>query len=120
MACGVVMLNLFQHLSFQPINLEITKQVRNDIESISAVTATPDKSGRGNLSVSPPPRYCFVAIIPRNDGGQESTEGFPCGGGLGVSPRLKKSPKIGGYRGLIETIQEIFLRLYEVTIVRSR
>ena len=28
-------------------------------------------------------------------------------GGLGVSPNLKKSPKIGGYRGLIETIQAI-------------
>jgi hypothetical protein len=24
-------------------------------------------------------------------------------GGLGVSPSYKKSPKIGGYRGLIET-----------------
>jgi len=25
-------------------------------------------------------------------------------GGLGVSPSFKKSPKIGGYRGLINTI----------------
>jgi len=28
-------------------------------------------------------------------------------GGLGVSPSFKKSPKIGGYRGLIETINVI-------------
>ncbi len=30
-------------------------------------------------------------------------------GGLGVSPRFKKSPKIGGYRGLIETISAVSL-----------
>ena len=28
-------------------------------------------------------------------------------GGLGVSPSFKKSPKIGGYRGLIETIAAV-------------
>jgi hypothetical protein len=28
-------------------------------------------------------------------------------GGLGVSPSCKKSPKIGGYRGLIETISAV-------------
>jgi hypothetical protein len=27
--------------------------------------------------------------------------------GLGVSPRFKKSPKIGGYRGLIESISAV-------------
>ena len=70
MACDVVMLNLFQHLSFQPINLEIPKQVRNDIESRPVVIARPDLSGRGNITISsPPPRDCFVAIVPRNDGG---------------------------------------------------
>ena len=93
----IVMLNLFQHLSFQHplfqcINLEILKQVRNDRESSSIVIASPDKSGRGNLSVSPPPRDCFVAITPRNDIGKGSQEGFPSGGGLGVSPSFKKSP----------------------------
>jgi hypothetical protein len=43
--------------------------------------------------------------------------------GLGVSPSYKKSPKIGGYRGLIETINvkdaipgNIFYRL----VTRSR
>ena len=41
----LVMLNLFQHLSFQCINLEIPKQVRNDRESSSVVIASPDKSG---------------------------------------------------------------------------
>jgi hypothetical protein len=29
-------------------------------------------------------------------------------GGLGVFPQLKKSPKTGGYRGLIKTISEIY------------
>jgi hypothetical protein len=28
-------------------------------------------------------------------------------GGLGVSPSFKKSPKLGGYRGLIETISTV-------------
>jgi hypothetical protein len=28
-------------------------------------------------------------------------------GGLGVSPSFKKSPKIGGYRGLSETISAV-------------
>jgi hypothetical protein len=28
-------------------------------------------------------------------------------GGLGVSPSFKKSPKIGGYRGLIESIPAV-------------
>jgi hypothetical protein len=28
-------------------------------------------------------------------------------GGLGVSPSFKKSPKIGGYRGLIESISAV-------------
>jgi hypothetical protein len=31
-------------------------------------------------------------------------------GGLGVSPSLKKSPEIGGYRGLIETISAVPIR----------
>ena len=100
----VVMLNLFQHLSFQHllfqcINLEIPKQVRNDRESSPIVIASPALSGRGNLSVSPPPRDCFVAIAPRNDSGKGSPEGFPSGGGLRVSPRYKKSLKIGGLGG---------------------
>jgi hypothetical protein len=30
-------------------------------------------------------------------------------GGLGVSPSFKKSPKIGGYRGLIKTISAFLL-----------
>jgi len=28
-------------------------------------------------------------------------------GGMGVPPSLKKSPKIGGYRGLIESISAV-------------
>ena len=28
-------------------------------------------------------------------------------GGLGVSPSFKKSPKIGGYRGLIDSISAV-------------
>ena len=32
-------------------------------------------------------------------------------GGLGVSPSSKKSPKIGGYRGLIESISAISIKL---------
>ena len=28
-------------------------------------------------------------------------------GGLGVSPSFKKSPKVGGYRGLIESISAV-------------
>jgi hypothetical protein len=74
---GVVMLNLFQHLSFQRINLEIPNLFRNDIESSPIVIASPDL-------FSSPPRDCFVAIAPRNDGGQGSPEGVPSGGGLGV------------------------------------
>ena len=35
-------------------------------------------------------------------------------GGLGVSPRFKKSPKIGGYRGLIETISAVSILRMEV------
>ncbi len=31
-------------------------------------------------------------------------------GSLGVSPSLKKSPKIGGYRGLIKTMFGIFTK----------
>jgi len=54
LSCHIVMLNLFQHLSFQCINLEIPKQVRNDRESSPIVIASPDLSGRGNLSVLPP------------------------------------------------------------------
>ena len=92
MSCHVVMLNLFQHLSFQCINLEIPKQVRNDRESSPVVIARPDKAGRGNLSVSLTPRDCFVAIAPRNDSGKGSPEGLPSAGGLGVPPRFKKSP----------------------------
>jgi hypothetical protein len=30
-------------------------------------------------------------------------------GGLGVSPSFNKSPKIGGYRGLIDTISVVLL-----------
>jgi hypothetical protein len=30
-------------------------------------------------------------------------------GGLGVSPSFKKSPKIGGYRGLIKAISAFLL-----------
>ena len=71
----VVMLNLFQHLSFQhPL-----------FQCIILVIASPDLLGRGNLSVSPP-LDCFVAIAPRNDSGKGSPEGFPSGGGLGESP----------------------------------
>jgi hypothetical protein len=35
-------------------------------------------------------------------------------GGLGVSPSFKKSPKIGGYRRLIETISAISLNMKRV------
>jgi hypothetical protein len=35
-------------------------------------------------------------------------------GGLGVSPRFKISPKIGGYRGLIETIPAISLKYVSI------
>ena len=36
-------------------------------------------------------------------------------GGLGVSPSFKKSPKIGGYRGLIESISAVSFRV-QITI----
>jgi len=40
----VVMLNLFQHLSFQCINLEIPKQVRNDRQPSPFVIASRRRS----------------------------------------------------------------------------
>jgi len=43
--------------------------------------------------------------------GKGSPEGNPSGGGLGVPPRFKKSPKTGGYRGLIKAITVNFYRM---------
>jgi hypothetical protein len=40
-----------------------------------------------------------------------SPEGNPSGGGLGVSPSFKKSPKIGGYRGLLKTTSTVSQRI---------
>ncbi len=68
----VIMLNLFQHLSFQCINLEIPKQVRNCGNQVP-------------LSLQP-------LRAARKDSGKGSPEGFPSGGGLGVSPQLYFSP----------------------------
>jgi hypothetical protein len=98
-------------------------------EPSTIVIASPDLSGRGNFSVPPPPRDCFVANAPRsdsgkgspmvcralrndggkgspvvcralrNDGGKGSAEGNPSAGGLGVSPRLYLFPPLLEERG---------------------
>ncbi len=47
----MVMLNLFQHLSFQRINLEIPKQVRNDSEKTSCLVMTTSTSKFDNTEV---------------------------------------------------------------------
>ncbi len=43
-------------------------------------------------------------IVSRNNRDKESPEEFPYGRGLGVSASFRSPPKIGGLRGLIESI----------------
>ena len=84
-----VMLNLFQHLSFQCIYPEIPKQVRNDRESssiaiaspsLSVILRDPDSSGNQRISLrvnsAKQSKHCMLAhpplrliryFVPRND-----------------------------------------------------
>ncbi len=88
------MLNLFQHLSFQRINLEIPKQVRNDIESSSVIIAdetplslrAPICRGAAISASHHHTQDCFIAITPRNDG-EKRPEVMPRNGsGQGIPP----------------------------------
>jgi hypothetical protein len=50
--------------------------------------------------------------VPRNDTRETAKKRYRIlpAGDLGVPPKFKKSPKIGGYAGLIETISAVSIQ----------
>jgi hypothetical protein len=84
----LVMLNLFQHPPFR---------CHCDPDWGQSVSQPVSLGGRNpHISFLPTAKYVAHATLSMKG---ESRGGFPSGGGMGVPPSFKKSPKIGGLGG---------------------